>query len=385
MFLYLGYHVLILFTFLVMIMEGVFQLSIGFVLVLLVLAYMVFLKRLRSLGRPSVEFRDLVYNKAAGQLELHVENKCGRPVYVSPSLRLIHFLDPEEWRGKKSNGGSGGEMLDGRCYCVDSVIKGYTLIGESPGVVMVEGNSVKKIVYPLGDVRLSLCDNIRVDSQCGFNGASDDMVVDTLRVSVKDGHEGLDCLILDPVSPDRFESNRLFDTITSESAKPVFNYISSGVSSGFEAPAYNPNFCVVPPVTGDKPTHAVENVFPLQAVCVCCGKEKWLEWVVGGNYVCAGCKDFLEGDVSRGQVPESGVVVDVNAVSNGVSGGDSSLKPRHAEIMSLLEHENNLTVRKISRLLSVNDSTVASDLKYLMERDMVGRVQVGRRYLYHLA
>lgn len=369
-------------------MEDIFQLSIGLTLGLLVLAYMVFLLfRLLRVHRPSVEFRDLVYNKAAQQLELHVVNSGGRPVYVNPSLRLMHFLDPEEWRGKKSNGGSGVEMLDGRCYGVDSVIKGYTLIGESQGAVVVDGNSLKKIVYPLRHgMNLSLCDNIRVDSHCGFNDASGDLVVDTLRVSVKDGHDGLDGLILEPVSSDRLESNRLFETVSPEGADTV-NYLSGGVSSGVEAPSYNPNFCVVSPFEGGKPKNTVENVFPLQAVCVCCGKEKWLEWVVDGNYVCAGCKDFFQDGSGSQDVlsAENRGVVEIEKSLLQDSNDDSSLKPRHREILDLLEHENNLTVRKISRLLSVNESTVSSDLKHLMEKDRVGRVQVGRRYLYHLA
>lgn len=360
-------------------MDGFFQSLVGFVLGLLVLSSLiVLLFRWRRWGRPLVEFRDLVYNKAGRQLELYVANSGNRAVYVNPSLRLMHFLDPEEWRGRKSNGGSDVNMVDGRFYGVDSVIKGYTLVGESPGAVMVGGNSVEKIVYPLDDdIQLSVCDNVRVDSHCGFHDASGELFIDTLRVSVKDGQDGL---ILDSVSSCGGDSNRLFKTISTEDASPC-NYISGVTPS--DGPEYNPDFCVLSGFSMGHAGRKVEGVFPLQAVCVCCGREKWLEWVVDGNYVCAGCKAFLEGGFGRDTTDSVAVVGVEKPASSRLDVG--SLKPRQRDILNLVEHENNLTVKKISRLLSVNESTVAADLKFLMKGDLVGRVQVGRRYLYHLA
>lgn len=32
---------------------------------------------------------------------------------------------------------------------------------------------------------------------------------------------------------------------------------------------------------------------PLKSLCVSCGKQKMLNWIVDSKYVCGQCKDFL--------------------------------------------------------------------------------------------
>ncbi|MBM3308745.1 MAG: DeoR family transcriptional regulator [Candidatus Altiarchaeales archaeon] len=332
-------------------------------------AYMVFYKY-RGYKKHQLEFLDLVYDSTARQLELFVVNQGEKSVYVNPSLRLIHFLNPEEWREKNSNGNGNGNsspgyMAAGKCYQVDSVIKGYSLIGDCPESVRVEGKSVRKIVYPLpDDISLRVYDNIQVDSMYGVNSDSESRLVNTMRVMLKDD---VDCGVFDGVVPEGVDGIK---------------------------PAYNPNFCTVPTV--DKEGVIAESDFPLQAMCVCCGKDRWLGWIVDGNHVCSECKDFLDGGVE--QLVDEGFpllaeqeaeifVGDILSQREEVcdSGADVGLKPRHKEILGLLEHENNLTVKKISKLLSLQESTVVSDLNFLMKSELVGRVKVGNKFMYHLA
>lgn len=334
-------------------MDSSLQMVFGFVFGALVLSsvFMLFVWGFRRWRKPQIEFLDLVYDKTARQLELFVVNEGEKPVYVNPSLRLVHFLDPEEWREKKSNGGYSSEnMVAGKCYQVDSVIKGYTLVGECPESVRIDGRGIRKIIYPLSeDVNLRVYDNIRVDSQYGFDGVSDERLVNTMRVVLKDDVD-----------------TSVFGNILPEIVKPV----------------YNPNFCLTSSSQENRSV-VVETVLPIQAMCVCCGKDKWLEWIVDGNHVCAGCKDFLGGKTNGALVlPEPSLKESTLKTDRY---GDVCLKPRQREILNLLEHENNLNVKKISKLLSIKESTVASDLKSLMEKDLVGRIEIGKRYLYHLA
>ncbi|MDD5110986.1 MAG: DeoR family transcriptional regulator [Candidatus Altiarchaeota archaeon] len=300
---------------------------------------------IRHLRKPQVEFLDVVYDRAARQLELYVANEGERPIYLNPSLRLVHFLNPDEWKEKKSSTGEG--MMEGKCYQVESVIKGYNLIGECQKPVVVEGMSVRKIVYPLSeDVVLRAYDNVRVESLCGLSNPSGQRMVSVMRVVLKDDND-----------------TRAFDTV---------------------APAYNPNFCVV--TENPEKTAAEAAGVPVQAMCVCCGKDRWLEWVVDGNHVCSECKDFMQGSSRSSMLPdeEAASFIQDSVQVNETAEGEIQLNDRQREIIALLENENNLTVRKISKMLSASESTISSDLKYLMENDKVGRVEIGRRFLYHL-
>jgi len=33
---------------------------------------------------------------------------------------------------------------------------------------------------------------------------------------------------------------------------------------------------------------------PVKAICISCGKERWLYWVVDGKHVCDECRRFME-------------------------------------------------------------------------------------------
>ncbi|MFH1126455.1 MAG: hypothetical protein V1703_04975 [Candidatus Altiarchaeota archaeon] len=35
------------------------------------------------------------------------------------------------------------------------------------------------------------------------------------------------------------------------------------------------------------------NRFPLQATCISCGRQRWLNWVVKESHVCDECKEHL--------------------------------------------------------------------------------------------
>ncbi|MFH1125999.1 MAG: MarR family transcriptional regulator [Candidatus Altiarchaeota archaeon] len=357
-----------------------YQISFGFVfgVLALVLAVVLFLWGFRRWRKPEIELLDLVYDKAARRLELFVVNEGEKQVYVNPSLRLVHFLNPDEWREKKSNGnGSGDGMLPGKSYQVDSVIKGYSLIGECPESVKVDSRSVRKIIYDLGDdLSLKVYDNIRVDMQYGFDGVLEERLANVMRVVLKDG-----------VDSNLLEGKSTADKSVSPSfcLLPFLEDAESVVTPTLENSPEGPSFCSLS--SSQDASTFVENEFPLQAVCVCCGKDKWLEWVVDGNHVCVDCKDFL-GHKNRviSLLPESEAESFIQGF-NSKSYEDRyvDLNNRQLEILSLLEHENNLTVKKISKLLSMKESTISSDLRQLMGRDLVGRIEVGNRYLYHMA
>ena len=337
-------------------MDYVFQMVFGFVFSVLFLLslFMLLYHAFIRWSKPKIGFMGLFYDKESKLLELFVVNDGEKPVHVSPSLRLVHFLNPEEWREKNSNGKADMEhMMEGKCYQVDSVIKGYTLLGDCDAPVAVDGRSIRKITYPLGDeLDLNVYDNIRVDSKYGFNTVLNERLFNTMRVVFKDH---VDAAVLECPAPETLKE------------------------------PYNPKVCLITPSGGIREPK-VENCFPVQALCVCCGKSKFLEWVVDGNYVCNECKDFLKGeknDVSM--LPEEEAELSIGDSTVEKHSTKVDLNPRQGGILQLFEHENNLTVKKISSMLSVNQSTVSSDLKSLMDNELLGRVKAGRKYLYHLA
>ena len=323
---------------------------------------------LRRLRKPQVGFLDVVYDKTRNQLELFVVNDGESPVYVNPSVRLVHFLNPDEWREKNSNGngngnGSGDGMVAGKCYQVDSVIKGYTLVGECPQSVRVDGKSVRKIIYPLsGDVTLRVYDNIHVDSLYGRSSLTDGRLTNTMRVVLKDDVDG--------GFPEIGRQDGLM---------PVLDAPEDSAQEEIAQSAPTADLNILPPV-GDKV--AVESCLPVQSTCVSCGRGAWMHWIVDGNVVCTDCKNVLKGNGSplfgAGELP-----ADIPQETDKYA--ELNLKPRQFEILQLLENENNLSVKKIAKLLSLTESTVASDLKFLMQQDVVGRIEIGKRYLYHLA
>jgi DNA-binding CsgD family transcriptional regulator len=328
---------------------------------------------LRRLRKPQIGFLDVVYDKMVNQLELFVVNDGESPVYVNPSLRLVHFLDPDEWREKNSNGSGGaaadgGGMVAGKSYQVDSVIKGFTLIGECPQAVCVDGKSVRKITYPLSDgVALKVYDNINVDSLYGKNGLTDGRLTNTMRVALKD-------------EVDEFISEPWHQ----ENILPVVHAPEYALEDELAEPAHTADLRILPAV---EEKVVIESCLPLQAACVSCGRDSWLHWIVDGRPVCTECKNVIKG--VAGQVSPDPVVATVALESSFKEKADAyaalDLKPRQLEILRLLENENNLSVRKIARLLTLTESTVASDLKFLMEKDAVGRIEINRRFLYHLA
>ena len=320
---------------------------------------------IRRWMKPQIEFLDIVYDKRARHLELYVVNESEKPVFVSPSLKLVHFLNPEEWRDKNGNANANGAMLEGKCYQMESVIKGYSMIGQCEGEIKVDSRSVRKIIYPLSDdINLRLYDNIRVDSTYGFKNASGERMTGVMRVVVKEDSE--------PITVNKIPEENV-------------------------QPAYLPNFCVVSDSDVAEPyANPTQSGFPVQAMCVCCGKDRWLEWVVDGNHVCGECKDYLAGPglpmLPENQAElfvrdfvsklEDSAVASIDASRD--ASRDVSVNDRQAELLNLLENENNLTVKKISKHLSIKESTVASDLAYLMHKGIVDRVKIKNRFIYHL-
>ncbi|MCX6695202.1 MAG: hypothetical protein NTU61_02760 [Candidatus Altiarchaeota archaeon] len=283
---------------------------------------------------PSIKFNDVVYDKIRNEIHLFVENKSDKKVYVKPSLRLIKLTPALEWKEKTSNG-NGIQMMSA---AKGSVIKGYELIGEYVEPVPIGPKSVMKVVYPvLRDFGIRAYDNIRVDSSYGTeSGKLESNLSSTVRMNLHDllsSEEYLEEL-----------SRLLDDSIQSQpntavSVEVPVESVKDAASEDMKQPDMQKiSKCDV----------------PVQSLCVCCGKNQWLTWVVNEKHVCDECKDFLSKDDSQSS--------DVVATDSGVRGvsvkgddftdldvepdvemflaaEDVKLKPRFQKILELLDSE----------------------------------------------
>ena len=344
-----------------------------------VATYLVF--RLSKIN-PSVKFNDVVYDKIRNEIHLLVENKSDKTVYVKPALRLIKLTPAMEWKEKTSNG-NGIKMMSA---AKGSVIKGYELIGEYAEPVAVEPNTVRKIVYPvMRDFGLRAYDNIKVDSSYGTDPVNlESNTTCTVRMNLHDilkseeYLEELSKLLDDAIAVE----NTDYNTSVSVPAQGPVDQISS---SEVEAPAFA------------KPEGRVDvskSDLPIQSMCVCCGKNRWLNWVVDEKHVCDDCKEYMSKG-SEGNVPPDKVSsmeaadeefheIDTEPpmVDLFMSCDDSKLKPRYQRILELLDSEATLTAKDIAKRLSRKEKAVAADLRYLQSSNLIERVKIGRVFKY---
>jgi len=324
---------------------------------------------------PDVKFREVRYDKHKNEIQLIVENVSAEPVYVKPAVRVVRLTPADEWK-QKTNSDSPVPMMQASA---GSVIKGYDLVGEYAIPVRVEPKATRVITYPVRwDLGLKAYDNIKVDSKTGAKPETlDGTLSGTLRINISDAlsdeHGGEPFGSLVPRTASNALSNPapLLDGGL-ESQKVSASPIDGGVLS---APAEEPKLT------------SCKSDFPVKSMCYCCGKDKWLSWVVGGNHVCQECKDFLGKDskLSDGGLSsefeedfEPGQEVGVEMIDN----PPADLKPRHRKILDILYNENTVSIKELAGILGRGQKSVAEDMRFLLRNNLVDRVKIGGKYKY---
>jgi len=367
---------------------------------------------------PDVKFKDVRYIKNKNEIQLVVENVSDKRVWVKPALRVVRLTPAEEWKEKTLNGG-----VPMMTASAGSVIKGYDLIGEYAVSVPVEPHATYTLTYPvMRDFHLKAYDDIKVDSLVGESQEKlEGSVTATVRMNLseflnEERHEDMllellnetslhktieavaqanetgmasasnilarvDGGIIEPSAPTSASEPAVLDvdggTLTQVS--PTQPSLDGGIVSESEPQA---------PRAREGPALSVEKSgFPLQALCYCCGKERWLSWVVEGSHVCAECKEFLAKDKTLvgGLVGGIDLEEDMESPEGGVEligMGAADLKPRHKKILDVLLAESTLSVKELSMKLERDEKAVATDLRYLLKNNLVDRVKIKGRYKY---
>jgi predicted transcriptional regulator len=321
---------------------------------------------------PDVKFKDVRYNTLKNEVQLVVENVSDKGVFVKPAIRLVKLTSPDEWKARQFSD-SPIPMMVGSA---GSVIKGYELIGEYAEPVAIEPKTTVIISYPvMRDFGLNSYDNIKVDSPVGHDPVNlVGSVSNTIRMNIighltEESSEELLGLLNDrlrsenPVSP-AFDGGILKESVI----EPLPGLVVPGVPSVPES------------------LDAKKSGFPVEAMCYCCGKERWLSWVVGGNHVCQECKDFLGGGVKLAVTSVDSCELDEELESGlGLELVESQhvdLKPRHRKILDVLLGENTLSIKELSNKLERDQKSVATDLRFLLKNNLVDRVKIKGKYKY---
>lgn len=321
--------------------------------------------------KPKVSFIKLVFDRANRRIELIALNEEKNPVYVMPSLRLVHFRDPSEYKEQRKNGDNSVSMLEGSNN-TNGVIKGYSLLGESEIPVLLNREGESKIVYEIPDeIEMSAYDNVKIDIAYGVSPANlDYTLATTLRVIPKDPES----FITVSDAPDFSMLGYMgFKGAYDEAA--ILKTDILGFDTGL------PDISLPEAVEAEKGSRVFENGFPIHSTCVCCGKHKWLTWVVDSQYVCVECKDFLQ---SQFETPiQEGLVKQDRPASDDEPKARVKFKPRHEKILQLLE-DDSLSTKDIAEKLGRKTPNVSSDLKFLLDNKIVDRIKSGKQYVYYI-
>jgi DNA-binding transcriptional ArsR family regulator len=338
-----------------------------------------FILRLRRV-KPPVKFRDVIYDKNGDEVRLVVENVTDKPVYVKPALRVVRLTPVHEWREKTSNG-TGIPMM---AASAGSVIKGYELLGEYAEPVLVEPNSTTTVTYPLmRDFGLRAYDNIKVDSV--FGSTPEDLsgnTTTTVRMNLSEllnGEQEQDTRGL--LHEDQAQLQELVETLEELIHEAALEYPQEGSFS---------EIVRVESKDGQSPPdpECRRNEFPIESMCFCCGKQRWLNWVVDGDHVCDECKEYLIPPQSESDESVDPVFGDVEddyeeyPQVEVICHEPVELKPRHEKILEVLNAENTVSVKEMAKRLNLKEKNISTDLRYLMNHGLVDRVKIGRVYKY---
>jgi len=276
---------------------------------------------------PIVKFSEAQLHEDSEKITVETENDSDKPVYLKSQIRKIVFSTPEEWRDEVTG-------IEYMAASRNSVVKNYELVGEQEEPVKLNPGEKKRLSYDLDRSRFfDEFDNLRVDCVCGFE--KDDMkgtAYETLPVA------------------------HVRDTVKESEKKEGARY----------------SFAIL----------LRETTMPVQATCAGCGEYKWLNWVAKDMHVCDDCRKDIEeqhmpGEECCGEEEDDPGLYFVDRQKFQVK-----LKERQKQILNLLQVEDKLTAKQVSKKLNLCLSTTRGDLKHLYENSLLNRVRIGKTYQY---
>lgn len=327
---------------------------------------------------PKIKLRELNYDGDGGRLELQIENTGSETCFVKPSLRIARLAEAAEWKEHTTNG-NGLPMIAGAAENGCSVIKGYDLLGYHEEPVPVEAGESKTLVYYLTcDVDIRAYDNIKVDLQYGANPQSmqkrmqDNMTVKLAAHSFEDEASAAEEIKRQSGAALPAEAS-LNEPVTEVPLDGGFTQVE--VDAPLDGGVAEP--CLDVPLDGilfqDEPEPAPEELrqlkesgFPVEAMCFCCGKTKWLKFVFDEHHVCEECKQYL---MEKHGLPEPAKI---------------ELDSEHMQIIHLLRREGGLPLKTITEKLGAKKTAVDRNLKTLINKNQLKREKQGRQYTYYL-
>jgi hypothetical protein len=299
---------------------------------------------------PLVSFEDIVLDEEDDQIKLKVKNTTTDTVYVRPSIRKITFNSPREWRGVTAQ----QDYLPAQGV---SVIKSFELLGEYAEGIKIRPGQEIEVEYPVRQgFHLNMFDNIRVDAQCGrdktkLEGSS----TSTLQLKIR--------------------HKKLHAPLADEEWEPVGASIKPAAEEAIDSSSSDARMASL----------------PVLAECSNCRQVRWLNWVQGEQHICDNCHDTStqsyptqSGGVPGPTMEEADTGEDDDLLGDfEIDSMDAvSLKPRHIEILNLLEIEDKITVKQAAKKLKRSKESISCDLRYLFKQKLLDRVKIGRAYHY---
>ncbi len=354
--------------------------------------------RLKKVKSP-VKFKDIFLDKSREEISLVVENLTGKPVFVKPALRLVKLTPVNEWKEKTSNG-NGVDMMTASA---GSVIKGYELLGEYAHPIHVPPKTSKKVSYPLmREFGLKAYDDIKIDADFGQDevelsgNTSATLRLNTRKFLSDDDAQELLTMLEDYIQNAGLEYESEGQVSEVVELKSKQNAVSELDTVGdIEATPIREEYECTPDSSPDVDDSLLDkdfkkSEFPIESMCFCCGKKRWLNWVVEENHVCNDCKSYLIpddhglhagiADPSGGEIPDSSMDNEVEVVLS----EPVDLKPRHDSILDILHNENAVFAKDIAKKVGRKEKNISTDLRELMNIGLVDRVKIGRSYKYFI-
>ncbi|VVB51248.1 Uncharacterised protein [uncultured archaeon] len=351
----------------------------------------------RRARKASIKVENLVYDKDAGKLELKVVNRGKKSQFVKPSLRLVRFLDPVELRNKTKED---LPMLAGRRHY--GVTRGYDLLGElTDAACLLAGESRVFEYYLTYDIDIHPYDTIRIDVPYGASDAAEaGYFTQTLQARFSEDESVVQPKVEKPAEMPFIEESSAAlggDILNSVPSMPLdggrFNCEPQMQDVGMQAGSQD-MFSFIPPgpqpmmpdsglpELGQAPALPLESgvsievpqspaltpsSFPLESVCFCCGKIRWLNWTVDNQYYCDECKDFLKEEHGFAEVEAAPV---------------ASLTTIQREIMSVLRVNAELSPKDVARKIKEKPERVTRELKALYDKQLLSRRKSGQTFKY---
>jgi len=315
-------------------------------LAVLLLAYII---RARLFSRIfELEILELRYDPKQKEAELILRNHEPIPLFIKPTLRRLNFITEDDLQQQAAVPMAAGQHK--------SLITGYDLVAEHQNPLFIEEAATQKIRFDIPeDTQLKPLDNVRVDVEYGFTSYRLEAALTktlTLRLETQKQDKKAGAKRRKRVEDEFLEWVRLIqiEHLTQPTITPVL-----------EPQKEEPG----------KPERTVERMgFPVEARCVCCGKDQRLEWIVDQSHVCGGCKDFLAPNQEIAETQEEPVREDLE------------LKPRHRIILGVLHEEGMLTNAEVAEKTRRSKKNTSRDLRELANAGLIDKHKLGSQISY---